>query len=146
MAWCLFAAAAWTAALLAVPVRQWKKHWKMGVAGMIVVFVIDTPLIQLDAFQYSHTGRMVSGLPLPYWLSFFPGGMIFDRLRPMRSHWGRAAFIAGCAVFLLVLEILMIRLGGFRHIRWNILKALFLNLGGFTNLMWIAEWLSPQET
>lgn len=145
MAWIIFALASWIAVLLLVPLHYWKKSWIVGAVGMTVLYFIDSTLVKLGAFRFNYNGSMIFGLPLPYLISYLAGGMAFDYFRPQGSRWRRIGYIFATALFLLVLELIMLYIGAFRYIRWNIAMSALLNLGGFTILMWFAEWLNLKQ-
>lgn len=101
--WLIYMIVAFVTTLLAVPVRYWQKLWGAGITGMIVILLIDHTLSSLQAFQFVHQGIRVFSLPIPYWLSYFPGGIIFAHYRPF-GRWNQLLYIIGFAVFLWLLE------------------------------------------
>lgn len=144
MGWIIFAIILWLAALILVPLKQWKKSWPMGVFGLVSLFVIDDTLAILEAFRFFHGIFYLSNLPLFYILAYFPGGIFFDHFRPHRHMWRLFYIIAFAAVYLGV-ELFMIYIGYFQHLNWNAWKSLLLNLFGFTISMWFAEWLEQRR-
>ncbi|HBV95998.1 MAG: hypothetical protein JL50_05120 [Peptococcaceae bacterium BICA1-7] len=140
MEWLAFGGIAWLTGLLLVPLKNWKKLWPLGIAGMIIVFTIDSTLVSLGAFKFSSSTPEISGIPVPYWLSYIPGGIIFGYYCP-NERWLKLVYIAISAFALLVMELIMLWLGYFNYINWNPAKSFMLNAGGFTIMLWLAEWL-----
>ncbi len=139
MGWFVFMVVVWVLGLVLVPVRLWKKLWLAGMMGMLVVLAIDSTLIKLGAFKSIHSGISVLGLPIPYWAGYFPGGMLFAYYRPV-GRWHVLGYIAGTAFVLWLMEAIMIRLGFFQHINWDLFKAYILNVGGFIILFSLFDW------
>jgi hypothetical protein len=131
---------AWSAALILVPFKHWKKSWPAGIIGMLVVFFLDDTLVYLGAFKFWDGGIYLFGLSLYYWLSYFPGGIIFDYLRPHKHIW-RLAYILTFAAVYLMIELVMVYVGYFQYIKWNAFMSFMLNIVGFTLMMWYVEWL-----
>lgn len=132
----------WLTMLVLVPAKQWKRLWIAGIIGMLIVLPIDSTLISFGAFQFNFSGLKVLGLPVPYWISYIPGGILFAYFRPV-DHWWRLFYILLGAFIFMVIEFIMIRFGFFQHLNnWNLFKAFVLNIGGFTILLWFAEWLN----
>jgi hypothetical protein len=144
MGWLVFDLSIWFIALLLVPLRNWKRSYVIGLAGMLIVLAIDSKLIVLGAFRYYHNGTFIYGLPLPYWLAYFPGGIFFDYFRPKSNLW-RILYIFIFSALYLVIELIMKKLGYFIHLNWTVLNSYILNLFGFTVSMWIAEWWEAQK-
>lgn len=140
MGWVIFMIVVWAVVLAFVPLKQWKKSWTIGITAMVVVFILDNALVYLGAFKYWHGVAYLSGLPFFYWLSYFPGGIMFDRLRPHKHIW-RLAYIIISAAAYLMLELVMVYFGYFQYLNWNVFMALLLNVVGFTMMMWFAEWM-----
>lgn len=140
MEWLIFMVISWALPLFLVPFIYWKAAWHIGFIGMLIIFVIDSTLISLGAFEFTYNGSTISGLPIPYWISYFPGAILFAYYKP-NSHWKRLAYILITSFIFLLIELIMVRLGSFKHINWDAPKAYVLNLGGFTVLLWISEWL-----
>jgi len=139
MGWLAFAGAAWLTGVLLVPIKYWKKLWPLGIAGMIVIFPIDSTLVDLGAFYFSSGIVKISGIPTPYWFSYIPGGILFGYYCP-GERWQQFLYILTTAFILLVLELIMLWLGYFHYLNWNPVKSYFLNVGGFTIILWLAEW------
>ena len=140
MGWILFMIFLWSAALILVPLKHWKKSWPVGIFGMASIYAIDSTLVYLGAFRFWHGGAYLSGLPLYYWVSYFPGGIIFDYFRPRRHIW-RLLYILITAAIYLMIELIMIYFGYFQYVNWNAFMSYQLNVVGFTVSMWFAEWL-----
>ena len=144
MGWFIFMILAWSAALLLVPIRHWKRHWPVGIFGMASIYAIDSTLIYLHAFSFYYRGISVSGLPLHFWLSYLPGGIIFDYFIPP-DNIRKPLYIMVAAALLLAIEIAMIYTGYFQHINWNAYRSHLLNVGGFIIIMWFAEWIHRRK-
>lgn len=138
MGWFVFGAAAWLAGLLLVPARCWKKLWPLGIAGMVLVFFVDSTLLELGAFDFSPGTPKISGIPIPYWIAYFPGGVLFGYYCP-GVKWQRGLYVLMASLVLLAMELVMVRLGYFYHLDWSVAKAYVLNAGGFTVMAWLAE-------
>jgi surface polysaccharide O-acyltransferase-like enzyme len=123
-----------------VPLKHWKKSWAVGIVAMVVVFSLDNTMEHLGAFKFWYGGIYVYGLPLFYWLCYFPGGIMFDYLRPHKHIW-RLAYILIIAAVYLMIELVMVYSGYFQYVRWNAFMSYLLNVVGFTITMWYAEWL-----
>jgi hypothetical protein len=134
----------WSTAVILVPLKHWKKSWPVGIFGMTVIYVIDGTLISLGAFRFRDGVDFLSGLPLYYWLGYFPGGILFDNLRP-KEHFKKLIYIISFAAAYLFVEIVTIYLGYFRHLNWNAYNSLLLNVVGFTVTMWFAEWIEAVQ-
>ncbi len=139
MAWLIYMIIVWTVALIFVPLKHWKKSWPVGITAMVIVFILDNTLEHLNAFKFWYGGIYLSGLPLYYWLCYFPGGIIFDYLRPYKHIW-RLTYILIVAFVYLLIELVMIYSGYFQYIKWNAAMSYLLNIVGFTISMWYAEW------
>lgn len=140
MGWLIFVIISWLTALLIVPLKNWKESWLMGIFGLICIFFIDNTLASLDAFKFLHGGIYLSELPFFYWISYFPGGILFDYFRPSRHIW-RIVYIAALAAGYIIPETIMRYFGYFQYINWKIYMAFPLNITGITVTMWFAEWL-----
>ena len=140
MGWIIFMISVWVSALLIVPLRSWRKSWPVGIFGLACIYVLDNTLAGLGAFKFWHGGIYLSGLPLFYWVSYFPGGILFDYLRP-HKHGSRLVYMLIIAAAYLIIELVMVYVGYFQYVNWNIYRAYLLNLVGFTVSMWFAEWV-----
>ncbi len=140
MGWLVFGIIAWLTALILVPLRQWKRLWPAGIIAMSVLYAIDSTLVGLGAFQFTNSNVWVSGLPAPYWLGYFPGGVLFAYYCP-QIRWWELIYILFMAAILLVMELIMLGLGYFHHLNWNPVKSYILNVGGFTVTLWLIQWL-----
>lgn len=126
-------------ALLLVPLKHWPKLFPAGIASLLIILCIDDTLTSLRAFRFVHDGLYIFRLPLTYWLSYFFGGILFAYFRP-EGKWKRVVYILGFALFLLFLEYIMMMVGYFEHINWNLLKSYALNIFGFVITLWVIEW------
>ncbi|GBF33506.1 hypothetical protein DCCM_2608 [Desulfocucumis palustris] len=140
MGWLIYGILAWLTALIIIPLREWKKLWPAGIIAMSILYAIDSTLAGLGAFQFTHSDVKVSGLPVPYWLSYFPGGIVFVYYCPP-IRWWKLIYILSAAAILLALELIMLRLGYFHHLNWNPFKSYILNAGGFIATLWLTQWL-----
>lgn len=140
--WLIYMIIAFIVAVLAVPLKYWRGLINAGITGMAGALLIDGTLLSLQAFQFVHTGLRIFGLPVPYWISYFFGGIIFAHHRPF-GKWSRFIYVLGFAVFLWLLEYIMILLGFFQHLRWTLFKSMVLNILAFTLVLAIIEWLQP---
>ena len=129
----------WGVALLFIPLRLWRRLWPAGIMGMVIILLIDGILVSLNAFQFIYNGPKSYGLPVPYVVSYFAGGVLFAWYRP-DGRWLRLAYVLAAALLLWVLEFIMLRLGLFDHISWNLAKAYILNICGFIIFFWMVEW------
>lgn len=118
MGWIIYMIFSWITVLLIVPLRNWKKSWPMGIFGLVCIYLIDNTLASLDAFKYLHGGIYVSELPFFYWISYFPGGILFDYLRPRKHIW-RIIYIIALAAVYMVPEAIMRYFGYFQYINWK---------------------------
>lgn len=137
--WMIYMIVAGLTALLLVPLKYWLKLLPAGVAALLIVLAIDNTLTSLMAFQFVHEGLYFFKLPLTYWISYFFGGILFAYFRP-EGKWKRILYIFGAALFLLTLEYIMMMLGYFQHLNWNLLNSYVLNIFGFVISLWIIEW------
>lgn len=137
--WFIFMVVIWSAAFLLVPIRQWKKLWSAGIFGLLISLASDTSLSSIGAFGFRHSPLNILGLPVPYWISYFAGGVIFAYFRPI-GRWARMAYVFALALILWILEVIMIRLGYFVHLNWSLGKAYILNIGGFLSTFWFTDW------
>lgn len=140
MEWLVFGGVAWLTGLLLVPIKYWKKLWPLGMAGMMVIFPIDTTLIDLGAIDFSSGAEKIFSLPISYWLSYIPGGILFGYYCPI-GRWQKFIYILIVAFVFLIIELIMVWLGYFYHLNWNPVKSYLLNVGGFTIMLSLAEWL-----
>lgn len=140
MGWLIFDVIAWLTALKLVPSGQWKRLWPIGIIGMLANYAIDSTLVGLGAFDFNFKMGNISGLPAPYWLSYFPGGILFGYYCPEEKRL-RFLYVLVAALVLLAAELIMIWFGYFYHINWNIIKSYLLNVFGFTALLWLSQWI-----
>ncbi len=138
--WIFFSISCLTAALI-VPFKKWINLFAIGLISMVIILFVDGSLVHLGAFQFNFKGLKIYGLPLPYWLSYIPGGILFGYIRPA-ARLPRLFFILAIALFYALVELITIKLGLFQHLNWSILKASILNIGCFTVLLWFTEWLN----
>ncbi|MFZ5352396.1 MAG: hypothetical protein ACOZCL_06670 [Bacillota bacterium] len=139
MGWFLFMLCVFITCALAVPYKNWIKFWYSGTIGMVLLYFIDSTLIKLGAFEFHHNGLLVSGLPLFYLLSCYPGGIVFAHYRPNKEKY-KLLYIIIMALLLLALELIMSFLGYFTHINWHTLKSVLLNIFGFIVLLRLIEF------
>lgn len=139
MGWWIFLTAVSAAAAMFVPIREWKRLFLAGIGGLLIILPIDSTLAALGAFRFSFTGPTMLGLPLPYWLSYFPGGILIAHFRPAK-RMQRLIYVISAAALYALIELIAIKAGLFHHLNWNILKAFILNILGFTTFMWYVEW------
>lgn len=140
MGWLVFGMAAWITGLVLVPIKYWKKLWPLGIAAMALIFPIDATLIDLGAFKFSQSNIELSGIPVYYWLSYIPGGVLFGYYCPGEKRH-KLLYLLISALIFLIMELIMLWLGYFHHLDWNPVKSYLLNIGGFTVMLWLAEWL-----
>ena len=113
----------------------------MGLITILFLYIIDSILISLGAYVFHDTLPLLSGLPIFYLLSGFPGGILLVYFYPSTKK-SQFPYILLSALLFLFLEIIMYWLKYFQFINWNILKSYFLNIGGFMALLWIGQWLN----
>lgn len=142
MGWWIYLIITITIALLLVPVNKWRRLSIIGFIGMLTILPIDHALISLGAFKFNFTGLSVLGLPLPYWIGYFPGGILFAYFRPT-IRIKRLLYILFSAAAFAFVELITIKLGLFIHLNWSIFNAFILNIYGFTTVTWFIEWLFP---
>jgi len=138
--WIIFAGVAFLVTMQMVPLKRWKILWPLGLVAMLLIYFIDNTLIGLKAFAYSSVSPVISGIPIPYLISGFPGGILLGYFCP-RELWPRSLYILLAAFVFLVLELIMFWLGHFYYINWSPVKSFFLNVGGFTVFIWVTDWL-----
>lgn len=115
MGWWIFFTAASAAAIIFVPIHKWKRLFIAGIIGMLIVLPIDSILAALGAFRFDFTGPTVARLPLPYWISYFPGGILVAHFRPaMRMQ--RLMYIISAAALYAFIELITIKAGLFHHL------------------------------
>ncbi|MFZ5645327.1 MAG: hypothetical protein ACOY46_17280 [Bacillota bacterium] len=107
---------------------------------MILIYAIDSTFVDQGAFRFFIETESISGLPLLYWLAYFPGGILFGYYIP-REKWWRLFYILLAAFVLLILELLAVYFGYFYYLNWNPFKSYILNIVGFTTMLWFAEWI-----
>lgn len=140
MGWIVFCIIAYLLALIIVPIKQLKRLWPAGIIALVVIYGIDSTLIGLGAFSYSFASSLLSGLPILYWISAFPGGILLAYLYPSKKPW-RLLYILLAAAVYLGMELVMYLLGYFQYGLWNPVMSYFLNVGGFMAVLWLAHWL-----
>lgn len=140
MVWMIFVALAWMVTLLLVPLKYWKKSWPVGIFALAIIFVLDDTLAKLGAFRFLNGRIYLGSLPLFYWLAYFPGGILFDYFRP-KKHMQRLLYIFIWTAGYLAVELFIIHIGYFQHLKWSPYRAFLLNASGFVITMWFAEWM-----
>lgn len=139
MGWWIFFLIVFTTTLLLVPKDSWKRLFFAGIAGLFIVLPIDSTLVTLGAFKFNFNELNVLGLPLPYWISYIPGGILFAHFHP--TKWlQRLLYIIFSAASYALIEFITMQSGLFQHLNWNILNSFILNILGFTTLTWFIEW------
>lgn len=126
------------AVLFTIPSAQIPRLWPVGVISMIVLYAIDSTLIGLGAFSYSFGNPGLAGIPLIYWLSSFPGGLLLVYLYPEKPKQQLPYIMLASAVFLAA-EMVMSRLGYFLYLNWNSFYSYLLNVGGFIIVIWLSQ-------
>lgn len=127
-------------ALLAVPLKFWPKLWVAGVASTLCILLVDGTLESLRAFQFTHSGLRIGGLPIPYWISYFFGGIVYAYYRPTGKGL-QALYVLGFSIVLCILECIMILLGLFKHVHWTLLHSILIDIFGFLYMLCLYEWL-----
>ncbi|MDQ2085568.1 hypothetical protein RBH29_03860 [Herbivorax sp. ANBcel31] len=122
-----------------MPKNKWGKLFVLGLVGMVIILAIDSALIALGAIKFNFAGLNALGLPLPYWISYIPGGILFAHFYP--TVWiQKFLYILFAAVSFVFVEFITIQIGLFQHLNWNIFNAIILNIGGFTIYSWFTEF------
>ena len=140
MAWVIFFAVAWLVSIAFIPIGRWRQLYQAGVIGMILVYLIDSTLISLGAFSYSGANTAIRGIPLFFWLSCFPGGVLLAHFYPRKILW-RFPYVLLATLIFLAMEYVMHLLGYFHYHNWSVIHSFFLNIIGFTTTISIAQWV-----
>lgn len=144
MYWIVFFITACLLTFIFVPLKEWASLWPAGLITLFLLYAIDSVLISLNAFSYSFPSALLHGLPVFYWLSGFPGGVLLMRLYPSKKLNKLLHLLLSAALFLL-LELISLKSGNFEHHHWNLINSYFLNVFGFTNLIWLFNWLKERK-
>ena len=139
MVWIIFLIIACLTALILTPIKKWKRLWPAGITGLILLYLIDSTFVRLEAYSYTFSNSLPSGIPTFFWLSSFPGGMILAYYYPQRKRWQFPYILVAAAIFL-VMELVMYWLSYFHYNKWNPVNSYFLNVIGFTVVLHLSEW------
>lgn len=140
MGWIIFFGVSCLLFVVFVPFKNWKRLWSAGTLTMILLYLIDSTLIRLDAFSYSYGNSILSGLPTFYWLGSFFGGIILAYFYPENHKWQFPYLIFMAGIFLLM-ELIMYWGGYFHYNKWSPVNSYFLDFIGFTSVLWMAQHL-----
>lgn len=138
MGWVIYFGAIVLICMLLVPLKAYKRLWPAGIFTLLLLYLIDSTLIELKAFSYSHGIAILAGLPVFYWLGSFFQGVLLVYFYPEEEK-RRLPYILLMAGAFLVLELVMLWSGYFHYIGWNTLKSYFLDLSGFSVLLAIMQ-------
>ena len=131
---------AWATCLLFVPFHKWLSLFPAGLITLIVLYLIDSTLILLNAFSYRYANPILSDLPVLYWLSGFPEGMLLVYYFPKKKHL-HFPYIVLAAVVFLGMELIMLLLKYISYHNWSPVFSLFLNMGGFIDVIFLSQWI-----
>ena len=140
LGWVIFFIIAWLTALILVPIEEWYSLWPSGLIGMSIIYIIDTALITLGAFKYSFGNKVLGDIPVFYWLSSFPGGVLLVYYYTVIDRWLHFPYILLASAIFLAMEYIMIKLGYFHHLKWKISKSFVLNIIGFSVVISLVQW------
>jgi MFS superfamily sulfate permease-like transporter len=140
LAWLIWFVFSLGLSILAAGKKGWLQFWPVGLVALVVVYVLDSALVNLGAFSYRYGVPALGGLPLLYFLSVFPNGIILARFYPPRRRL-RLPYVLVVAALFLFVERLMIITGNFRHLHWTLEYSLVLNVIGMVLVLWLGEWL-----
>jgi hypothetical protein len=143
MGWAILSGTAWLLAILFVPLKKWKLLWKAGLLSIVSIYVIDSSLIKLGAFYYNikmSSFYGISGVPILYLLSGFPGALLLTAYFPKDNKW-HFPYVLFTAALFLALELIMVQYGYFIYRKWSPILSYCLNLFGFTIILWAAKWM-----
>lgn len=138
MGWLVLFIAAWLLALTMVPMKEWKRLWPAGVAGLATNYILDSTLIGLEAYSFSLGNPLLSGMPTFYFLSVFAGGVLLAYYYPNQGWWQIIYVMLMAAAFLFI-EVVMYKLGYFHYQLWSPARSYMLNIGGFIVVLWLAQ-------
>lgn len=140
MGWYIFLGVAFVITLATVPLVQWQKLWPIGLISIVTLYIIDTTFIGLGAYSFRNGSSLLSGIPLTYIISYFPGAILLVHFYPQKNKW-RFPYILLAAGFFLFMELVMVWIGYFHYIKWNPVRSYLLNVFGFLAIFWMAQWL-----
>ncbi|MTI49802.1 hypothetical protein [Sporosalibacterium faouarense] len=143
MVWLIFAFIVYSAMFLLVPLKKIKRTWFCGLISLIILLIIDNTFINLGAFEYINMKWIIWHIPLFYWLSGFPAGIILFHFYPKKVFW-QLPYIVFMTLIFLAIEFLMIWLGYFEHINWSGINSFVLNICGFIITIWNTQWIMNQ--
>ena len=136
MGWVIYFAITFSVMLVAVPFKRIREYWLAGVVGIVVIFVLDSTLIKLNAYSFSKAYIYIKGIPLLYMLTAFPGGVIFLWIYEQANKYKFLTMLFISYLFLII-EFIMIKTKYFHHIRWDGGNSFFLNITGFVLTLWL---------
>ncbi|MBC8079473.1 MAG: hypothetical protein H7X86_03960 [Gorillibacterium sp.] len=140
MAWVVLFVMAWLCCLLFVPLNVWRSLLPAGFISLITLYLIDSTLVSLNAFSYRYPTTFLGNLPILYWLSGFPGGMLLFHFFPKNKLLYFPYIVLASGIFL-GMEIIMFVLNYIRYHNWSSLSSLILNIGGFTIVTSLSQWM-----
>jgi len=82
MGWVIFFVFSVMISILCISFKKWKYYWSAGMITLIILYAIDSTLIELGAFSYRYPNPLIGNLPILYWLSGFFGGAILVYFYP----------------------------------------------------------------
>lgn len=139
MTWLIYFIVSAGITLIFVPVRHWLRLWPAGFAGILLLYLIDSTLVGLGAYSYSHGLSILSGLPVLYLLSGYPQGIFLAYFYP-EKRFRQLPYVMLMAAGLLVLEIITLFTGDFAHHQWNLARSYLLDVFGLTVLSTLSRW------
>ena len=141
MVWIIYFLAAVLSAAILTRFRNIKYLWRMGLATILFLYLIDSTLVSLGAYLFNYGNLYIGGVPLFYLLAGFPGGILLAYFYPSKKKFQMPYLLLTIVLFLL-LEIIMEWFGFIQYGNWNSIRSFFLNLGGFMSVLWLGQWLN----
>lgn len=139
MGWFIFFCFAYTILLLFIPAKKYIKLLPIGLIASVILYLIDSTLINLGAYSYRFANPILSGLPTFYLLSGFAEGSVLTYLYPQKKKWKLPYIIIMSAIFL-ILELVMYNFGYFYYHKWHPVNSFFLNIFGFIVVLWFSQF------
>lgn len=135
MGWIILFVVAYFLLFSLVTLKRCKELFHVGLFSLIVLYLIDSALINLGAYSFRPIHFNVSGIPLLYLLSGFPGGILLVHFLPSKKKWYLFYPLLASAVFLCI-EQIMVLIKYFYYHQWNSFNSFVLNIFGFSIVLW----------
>lgn len=140
MGWIVFFLVAYILLFILVPLNKCKNYFPFGLISIIILYLIDSTLINLGAFSYSFGNAKLYELPTLYLISGFSGGILFIHFLPLKDNL-QFPYIFLASAILLVLELIMYWLKYFHYHNWTPFRSYFLNIFSFCVVLCFARFL-----